>query len=123
MAKVYRSMTVLITLLHLATARPAFNDLRGTLPVNIDYCKKPLYQDCVFGITRDANDCITLSDHYPLMSIKFSNKVQCQIFTDKKCGADFSMRYVRLEEQIPDLTTHNEAIGGYFQSLRCAGEV
>lgn len=114
-------ITCLFTLIAYSTAVPTIAGLRGTDPAKIDYCKKKDFQDCVFGVTREANDCITLPDNYPLMSIKFDSNVKCQIFTDKKCGADITMRYVRLETEVADLTKHNVPIGGYFQSLRCAG--
>lgn len=121
----YTSLTILFatltTLLTFTTARPAIAGLSGNLPANFSFCKKADYQDCVFGVTRNANDCITLPANYPLVSIKFESNVKCQIFTDKNCGADVTMRYVRLETENPDLTGHNEAIGGYFQSLMCAG--
>ncbi|RDI85593.1 hypothetical protein Vi05172_g4265 [Venturia inaequalis] len=116
---------LLATFLTLTTASPAIAGLSGHQTANIDYCKEKNYQDCVFGVSRAANDCIALPDNYPLLSVKFENTVKCQVFTDKQCGfsADVSMRYVRLEQGSPDLSAHNEVIGGYFQSLRCAGGV
>ncbi|TID21621.1 hypothetical protein E6O75_ATG05016 [Venturia nashicola] len=113
-------LTTTPTFFILTTANPTIAGLRGQSTANIDYCKEKDYQDCVFGVSRAANDCISLPDNYTLMSVKFKKTVKCQIFTDKQCGfkADVTMRYVRLEEQTPDLSPHNTEIGGYFQSLR-----
>ncbi|TLD34726.1 hypothetical protein E2P81_ATG04891 [Venturia nashicola] len=113
-------LTATPTIFILTTANPTIAGLRGQSTANIDYCKEKDYQDCVFGVSRAANDCISLPDNYTLMSVKFKKTVKCQIFTDKQCGfkADVTMRYVRLEEQTPDLSPHNTEIGGYFQSLR-----
>lgn len=116
---------LLTTLLPLTTASPIIAGLRGQQIANIDYCKEKNYKDCVFGVSRAANDCISLPENYPLLSVYFESTVKCQIFTDGNCGfsADATMRYVRLEEAAPDLSRHNDVIGGYFQSLRCAGGV
>ncbi|KAE9966862.1 hypothetical protein EG328_011620 [Venturia inaequalis] len=85
---------LLATFLTLTTASPAIAGLSGHQTANIDYCKEKNYQDCVFGVSRAANDCIALPDNYPLLSVKFENTVKCQVFTDKQCGfsADVSMR-------------------------------
>lgn len=55
------------------------------------------------------------------MSVSFEQDTKCQVFIDKDCEEDPFVQYVRLEQAVRDLSSHNVVLNGkYFQSLRCA---